>query len=164
MPPVTNQMLNSRREEKCIAVTLERKYYRDGPTWVKRSLRPKEWQLNPYTGTLVVPRSGNERVFNEAASLRFIAEHTDIPVPKLHCCFEDGEAVYLVMEYIEGVGMNELEENKRKVVEKELEVYLESMKKLKSKVWGGPSGIVCCLQSQTPLNVTDISRSYHHTA
>ncbi len=77
--------------------------------------------------------------------MRFIAEHTNIPVPKLHCCFEDDEAVYLVMEYIEGVGMNELEEEKRKAVEKELEVYLEVMKKLKSKFWGGPSGIVCCL-------------------
>ena len=37
------------------------------------------------------------------------------------------------MEYIEGVGMNELEEEKRKVVEKELEIHLETMKKLKSK-------------------------------
>lgn len=75
----------------------------------------------------------------------FIAEHTNIPVPKLHCCFEDDGAVYLVMEYVEGVGMNELGEEKRKVVEEELEVHLAAMKKLKSKFWGGPSGIVRCL-------------------
>jgi aminoglycoside phosphotransferase (APT) family kinase protein len=77
--------------------------------------------------------------------MKFIAEHTNIPVPKLYCCFEDDEAVYLVMEYIEGVGMDGLEEEKRKVVEKELEIHLETMKKLKSKFWGGPSGIVSCL-------------------
>jgi hypothetical protein len=86
--------------------------------------------------------------------MKFIAEHTNIPVPKLYCCFEDDEAVYLVREYIEGVGMNELEAKKRKVVEKELEIHLGTMKKLKSKFWGGPSGIVC----------TKISRSYHHIA
>ncbi|KAM5441511.1 hypothetical protein MferCBS31731_003582 [Microsporum ferrugineum] len=142
MPPVTNQMLNARREENCIAVTLERKYYRVGQTWVKRSLRPSEWQINPYAGTLVVPRFGKERIRNEAASMKFIAENTDIPVPKLYCCFEDDEAVYLVTQYVEGVGMNELEEEKRKVVEKELELHLESMKKLKSRFWGGPSSIV----------------------
>jgi serine/threonine protein kinase len=106
MPPVTNQMLNSRREENCISITVERKYYRVGQTWVKRSLRPTEWQVNPFTGTIVIPRFGRERLLNEAASMKFIAEHTNIPVPKLYCCFEDDEAVYLVMEYIEGVGMN----------------------------------------------------------
>jgi serine/threonine protein kinase len=138
-------MLNSRREENCISITPERKYYKVGQTWVKRSLRPTEWQTNPFTGTLVIPRFGKERLRNEAASMAFIAEHTNIPIPKLHCCFEDDEAVYLIMEYIEGVGMNELEEEKRKFVEKELEVYLEVLKEMKSKFWGGPSGIVCCL-------------------
>jgi aminoglycoside phosphotransferase (APT) family kinase protein len=143
-------MLNSRREENCIAVSLERKYYKDGPTWVKRSLRPAEWQTNPYSDTLYVPRFGKERALNEAASMRFIAKHTNIPVPKLHCCFEDDEAVYLVMEYIEGVGMNELGKEKRKIVEKEIELHLEEMKKLKSKAWGGPSGIVRCSMKKFP--------------
>jgi hypothetical protein len=61
------------------------------------------------------------------------------------CCFEDDEAVYLIMEYVEGVGTNEPEEEKRKVVEEEIEVHSAAMKKLKSKFWGGPSGIVRCL-------------------
>lgn len=82
---------------------------------------------------------------NEAASMMFIPEHTNIPVPKLHCCFEDDEAVYLIMQYAEGVGMNELAEEKRKVIEEELEVHSAVMKKLKSKIWGGPSRIVCPL-------------------
>jgi serine/threonine protein kinase len=54
--------------------------------------------------------------------MKFIAEYTNIPIPKLYYCFEDDEAVYLVREYIEGVGMIELEEEERKVVEKELEI------------------------------------------
>lgn len=123
-------------------MTTDRKYYKVGQTWVKRNLRPSEWQINPFSGTLVVPRFGKERIQNEAAAMKFIAENTDIPVPRLHCCFEDDEAVYLVMEYVEGVGMNELDEEKRKVVEKEVELYLKAMKKLRSKFWGGPSGIV----------------------
>jgi serine/threonine protein kinase len=122
MPIVTNQMLNARREENCISFTVERKYYRVGQTWVKRNLRLIEWQIDLFSGTLVVPRFGRERLLNEAVSMKFIAEYTNIPIPKLYYCFEDDEAVYLVREYIEGVGMIELEEEERKVVEKELEI------------------------------------------
>lgn len=143
MPPVTNQDLNERREENCFAITLERKYYKVDQTFVKRSLRPSEWQINPIAGTLMVPRFGKERIRNEAASMKFIRDNTDIPVPKLHCFFEDDQAAYLVMEYIEGVGMNQLNEQERKTVEKEVEIHMESMRKLKSRFWGGPSKIVC---------------------
>jgi hypothetical protein len=142
MAPVTNLMLNARREEHCISVTTERKYFKVGNTWVKRSLRPSEWQVNPFSGTLVVPRYGKERLLNEGAAMQFIAENTDIPVPALHCCFEDDEAVYLVMDYIEGVSMAELKPDERKVVEKQLEGYLETLRTLRSSKWGGPSGIV----------------------
>jgi hypothetical protein len=45
--------------------------------------------------------------------MMFIAEHTNIPVSKLHCCFEDDGEVYLVMEYVEGIGMNEGETQSR---------------------------------------------------
>ncbi|KAB8801899.1 hypothetical protein FH972_026720 [Carpinus fangiana] len=120
MGPITNQIINARKEKNCITVTPERKYYKDGQTWVKRSLRPDEWQVNPCNGQFLVPRMGRERILNEAASIRFIAEKTNIPVPKLYCCFEDNEAVYLVMEYVEGVGMNELPEEERKIVESEV--------------------------------------------
>ncbi len=72
----------------------------------------------------------------------FIAETTDIPVPKLYSCFEDDGAVYLVMEYIEGVAMSCLNPEQRKTVEAELEGYLETLRGLKSDTWGGPTGIV----------------------
>ncbi len=74
--------------------------------------------------------------------MRFIANTTDIPVPKLYSCFEDDGAVYLVMEYIEGVSMSSLEPEQRKTVEAELEGYLKVLRGLKSDTWGGPTGIV----------------------
>ena len=39
--------------------------------------------------------------------MQYTADNTTIPIPKVHCCFEDDDAVYLIMEYIEGVTMNE---------------------------------------------------------
>lgn len=142
MAPITNQMLNAKREADCVGLTTERKYFKVGHTWIKRSLRPAEWQINPFTGTLVVPRFGAERILNEAAAMQFIAEKTSIPVPKLHACFQDDEAAYLVMEYVDGVTMNELNANERQIVERELEGYLQTLRTLKSDSWGGPSGIV----------------------
>jgi hypothetical protein len=83
MAPVTNQMLNAKREENCVSITTERKYFRVGQSWIKRSLRPSEWQINQYSGTLLVPRFGKERVFNEASAIEFIAKTTNIPVPRV---------------------------------------------------------------------------------
>ncbi|KAI9846697.1 MAG: hypothetical protein M1837_003752 [Sclerophora amabilis] len=114
--PVTPQMLQMRREKDCVALTAERKYYHVGRTFIKRSLRPSEWQTSPFKGTLHVPRQGRERALNEAAAMEYVATMTDVPVPKLLCSFEDDQAVYLVMEYVEGVSMHELNEEQRDVV------------------------------------------------
>ena len=140
--PVTNRMLDAQKEPNCVAVTHERKYYRDGATWIKRSLPPAEWQVNEITGTYFVPRFGRERILNEAACLRYIAEHTDIPVPRVHCCFEDRGAAYLVMDYLEGVQMAELNEEDRTVVQQEVERHRETLRTLRSTQWGGPTGLV----------------------
>src|ERR1700753_803164 len=123
MYPITPQMMQARREENCGGVTTERKYYRVGQTWIKRFLRPSEWQVHPFKGTLVIPRIPKERLLNEAVMMQFVEKNTDIPVPKLHCWFEDDEAVYLIMEYVEGIGMNELDGEKRQTVERELEQH-----------------------------------------
>ncbi|KAL1845357.1 hypothetical protein VTK73DRAFT_626 [Phialemonium thermophilum] len=142
MAPVTNQMLNARREKDCLGITTERKYYHADGAFIKRSLRPDEWQTNPVDGTLVIPRFGNERVRNEAAAMRFVASETSIPLPRLYGCFEDGGAVYLVMEYIDGVTASELSSEQRKTVEKQVEQHLHTLHSLTSDTWGGPSGIV----------------------
>ena len=154
MSPVTNLMLNARRESGCFGITTERKYFHVDQSFIKRSLRPSEWQHNPFNGTLCIPRFGNERILNEAAALRFIANNTDIPVPKLYGCFEDNDSVYLVMEYIEGVAMASLSLDQRKVVEAALEGYVETLRTIKSDHWGGPNGIVSdpTLPSFTRIN------------
>lgn len=139
---VTNDTLNHRREPNCIAVTAERKYYHIGHTFIKRSLRTTEWQLIPTKGVIHVPRQGRERILNEAAAMQYIAENTNIPIPKLHCCFEDDDAVYLIMEYVEGVTMNDLSDENRCIVEKELAEHLETLHNLRSHILGGPSGLV----------------------
>ncbi|KJZ72793.1 hypothetical protein HIM_07737 [Hirsutella minnesotensis 3608] len=128
------------QEEGCIATTFERKYYQRGRAFVKRSLRPNEFRTG-YRG-LHVPRLGKERLINEAESLQFIQQHTDIPVPTVYCHFEDDGAYYLITEYIEGVSMSELPEEQKAIVREELESQRAKLKTLKSCRLGGPSGIV----------------------
>ena len=140
MAPPTNQELNVKREEHCFAINHERKYYHAGNTFIKRSLRPTEWQK--HGGYMHVPLFNAERVLNEGACLQLVADKTDIPVPKVHACFEDDGAAYLVTEYVEGISMADLDEGQKGVVTAELETHLETLKKLTSDTWGGPGGVV----------------------
>ncbi|KAK3689212.1 kinase-like domain-containing protein [Podospora appendiculata] len=140
MAPPTNHELNAKREEYCVSITPERKYYRCGNTWIKRSLRPTEWQQ--HNGFIYVPMLNMQRVINEGACLKFLAERTDIPLPKFYACFEDDGAGCLVTEYVEGVGMNDLDEEQQKVVTQELQKHMETLKTLTSNTWGGPGGLV----------------------
>jgi aminoglycoside phosphotransferase (APT) family kinase protein len=131
---------NQIEEEGCFAITFERKYYHRGKFFIKRSLRPSEFRTG-YRG-LHVPRLGKERLVNEAESLHFIRQHTDIPVPTLLCHFEDSGAYYLITEYIEGVSMSELTEEDKAVVREELVSQIAKLKTLKSCRIGGPAGVV----------------------
>jgi serine/threonine protein kinase len=139
---VTNKMLNQHREDGCFAITMERKYYHIENTFIKRSLRPREWQVSPIKGTIHVPRLGRERILNEAATLKYIRENSDIPVPTLHGCFEDDGATYLTMDYVDGVSMNSLTDDQKKIVTKELEGHIRTLYTLRSRNLGGVSGIV----------------------
>jgi aminoglycoside phosphotransferase (APT) family kinase protein len=84
----------------------------------------------------------NERLLNEAATLKYIKENTNIPVPQLYACFEDDDAVVLVTEFVKGVGMHELDDAQREIVKKELQGHIETLQNLKSSRIGGPRGIV----------------------
>ncbi|KAH6623339.1 kinase-like domain-containing protein [Chaetomium tenue] len=132
---------NERHEEGCFARTFERKYYHRGVAFIKRSLRPREFRTNQ-RGDLHIPRANGERIKNEADTLRYIREHTDIPVPTVYADFEDDGAYYLVVEYIEGVCMADLTEDQKEVVELELDGHLNTLGGLRSNRVGGPSGIV----------------------
>ncbi|KAG7424463.1 hypothetical protein Forpi1262_v014343 [Fusarium oxysporum f. sp. raphani] len=140
MAPPTNQELNEKREKNCVAVTVERKYYKVGNTWIKRSLRPSEWQKQ--NGFMHVPLFNTERILNEGECLEFLAKHTDIPLPRLIACFEDDGAAYLITEYVDGVGMNKLDADGQAAVAAELQRHMQTLKGLTSDTWGGPSGVV----------------------
>ncbi|KAK4146017.1 kinase-like domain-containing protein [Dichotomopilus funicola] len=127
-------------EDGCTGTTHDRKYYRRGNAFIKRCLRAHEFIHSPHG--IHVPRFRKESLKNEADTLRFIRQHTDIPVPSVYCDFEDDDAYYLITEYIEGVSMAELPEHQKGLVITELEGYLAQLKTLKSSRLGGPSGIV----------------------
>lgn len=135
----TNEILNRAKENDCFSITAERKYYHSGNCFIKRSLRRREWQLT-LRGTIHVPKQASDRIRNEAAALQFVAEHTDIPVPRLYCCFEDDEAIYLVTEYVEGVMLVDLDEDKKNIVKEELRKHLTTLHNLRSNRVGGPEG------------------------
>lgn len=128
------------KEPGCFGITFERKYYHRGGAFVKRSLRPREYRTG-FRG-LHIPRLNKERLMNEAASLRYIRSNTDMPVPEVYCEFEDDEAYYLITEYIDGVGISDLSEDDKAIVEKELEEHVSKLKRLRSNRLGGPSGMV----------------------
>ena len=131
---------NSVLEEGCEGTTFERKYYRSGISYTKRTLRKHEFKMGHYG--LYTPRLSYERLQNEAACLRFVADMTNIPVPEVFADFEDDGAFYLVTRYIDGVLMNDLPEDDKATINRELENYLQSLHNLKSDKVGGPSGLV----------------------
>ena len=128
------------REDGCFAVTFERKYYHRGDTFIKRCLRPEEFRIG-FQG-LYTPRLRKERLINEAELLRYIRQHTDLPVPTVYCDFEDSDAYYVVMEYIDGIAMSDLGEDQKVIVGKEVQGHLVTLRSLKSMQPGGPSGLV----------------------
>lgn len=128
-------------EPGCFNTTLERKFYRRGGAFIKRSLRRREYRTTQGY-QIHFPRLNNERLMNEAASLRYVRANTDIPVPELYCDFEDDGAYYLIMEHVGGVEMSTLSDASKAVVEKELEQHLAKLKTLRWNRIGGPSGIV----------------------
>jgi aminoglycoside phosphotransferase (APT) family kinase protein len=109
--------------------------------YAKRCLRPSEYWTRP-NGETIVPRASHERIRNEAASLQFILDNTDIPVPKLYGAFEADGASWLITEFIEGVDLSALPEEQKPIVIKELENHLAKLRVLKSNTVGGPTGII----------------------
>jgi hypothetical protein len=138
----THANASQQAEEGCFGTTFERKYFHIGNRFIKRSLRPDEWQFSSFRNAVHAPRLGTERLLNEAAALQYIRTNTDIPVPELYKSYEKDGAVTLEMEYVEGVGMDSLHETQRREVMKELDHHLDTLHGLRSSRHGGPTGIV----------------------
>ncbi|KAL2267144.1 hypothetical protein VTJ83DRAFT_4421 [Remersonia thermophila] len=138
-PPLVPQ-LGLASEEGWLATSTDRKYYRRGNAFIKRCLRDRE--IVPGPQGCPYPRLRKESLKNEAATLRFIHRHTEIPVPLLFCDFEDDDAYHVITEYVEGVSMADLPDDQKPVVMDELEGHLAQLKRLRSHRLGGPTGLV----------------------
>ena len=134
----SNSKSETVQDKGCFATTFERKYYAIGDVFIKRSLRPREFKTG-YRG-VYVPRLGKERLANEAAALRYARENTSVPVPKVHCDFQDDEAYYLITEYVRRVSMSDLSDEQKRIVAEEIQTHLDVLHNLKSRTLGGPSG------------------------
>jgi aminoglycoside phosphotransferase len=97
------------------------KVYRinDGGRVLKRSLRQDEYSITG-NGEAIVPLLVVERLKNETECMRFIKEHTDIPVPKVLDTYEEHGSYHLWMEFIDGVEMSELTD------EEQLKIFPQS--------------------------------------
>lgn len=129
------------QEAGCWGVTTDRKYYEFDNVNIKRSLRSTELYVRK-DGSLVVRPQSKERILNEAACLDYIRSHTSIPVPKVICVFEDQDALYLITEHINGISMEDLQQEQRKIVEEELYKFRKILWGMTSRKVGGPTGIV----------------------
>jgi aminoglycoside phosphotransferase len=85
----------------------ERQYRFFKDRFSKRSLRPSEYKLN-YRAHIYVPYDNQNRLKNEAASLRFIKSKTNIPVPNVLDAYGQKGSFYLWTELVSGLPMNEL--------------------------------------------------------
>lgn len=136
---VTNKELNQCREAGCTAIFAEKKYFRVGNVFIKRTLRPHEWQSTNNGALVVPPASLPQRWRNDAAALRYLSQKiTTLPLPRLQCIYEDDGAFNHCTEYVEGVSMEELSDMDKKVVTKELLQHLSTLKSLRSDTPGMP--------------------------
>lgn len=141
---VTNKELNDRREPGCFAVLADKKYFHVGNWFMKRTLRQHEWQTAPNGVLIVPPTTYPQRWRTDAAVLRFLRQETNIPLPRTECTFEDDGAFYFQSEYVDGVGMNELKEEEKSIVMRELEEHVETLRGLRSDNPGVPGQRLLC--------------------
>ncbi|KAF2193608.1 kinase-like protein [Zopfia rhizophila CBS 207.26] len=123
--------------------TEEKKFRLDGDIFIKSSLREEEWQCHHETGEKYQPKMSIERAKNEAANLRFIREHTSIPVPRVLYECENHGAYTIAMTRAKGVTMDTLSPPEKVIVMAKMQPYFDSFHRLKSSKLGGVSGLIC---------------------
>jgi tRNA A-37 threonylcarbamoyl transferase component Bud32 len=144
--PSLDAILKLEKEDRYFAYTAYRKYFVSECTgmFMKRTLRKSELQRN-IKGEIISPGRVFERSKNEAAALIFLGGNSTVPVPKVYREYELDGAHCIIMEYIEGDLMADLEEGSKPAVMKELQDHIKSMHTLSALRMGGvfPPGFVC---------------------
>ena len=123
--------------------THERHYQFHDHYFLKRSLAPSEYKPD-FRGRLHIPVDNAKRLANEAASLVFIRQNTDIPVPRViqACEFSDG-SYRLCTEIVPGVPLKEIPISEQHAVIEQIERHRKTLHGLRFSRVGGPSGTVC---------------------
>lgn len=82
-----------------------------------------------------IVKTGHRVRLTEANTMQFVAEHTSIPVPKVHCSFVHNDRVFIVMERICGedipLAWKGRPESSRRKVYAELKAMLRELRALK---------------------------------
>lgn len=89
-----------------------------------------------------VVKSGRNLRAHEAANLRYIAENTTIPIPKVHDVrWEDGKVTAIVMDYMPGKRLEEawdtMDHEQKLCTARELHDYVSQLRALKGTYIGG---------------------------
>ena len=130
-------------EDDWSGATQEKKFWLRADVFIKSSLREDDYQRHYETEEKYRPKIGIERARNEAVNLKFIRAHTNIPVPKVICEYEDHGAYVIVMTRAKGVPMDTLTRSEKTVVTSKLQSIMDTLHGLKSSRIGGASGLVC---------------------
>ncbi|KAH9907007.1 hypothetical protein F4778DRAFT_724347 [Xylariomycetidae sp. FL2044] len=139
---VSNQELNQHREAGCTGITIDKKYYEVGNSFIKRTLRSHEWMTTAWDWK----PSANlpQRWTTDAAILEYLRKQTNIPLPRLQHTFEDDRAFYFSTELVPGVNMSDLSEEQKLVVTKEPLEHIKTLKTLRSDTPGVPGQSLLC--------------------
>ncbi|KAG9942170.1 kinase subdomain-containing protein, partial [Aureobasidium melanogenum] len=96
-------------------------------------LHKSDGYCSPISRKLII-KTGPWVDLTEAATMRFIAENTSIPVPKVHCSFVHKGRTYILMERIKGemIGkvLGALEEDDQRKVFAQLKRMVDEMRSL----------------------------------
>ncbi|KAI9753126.1 MAG: hypothetical protein M4579_005313 [Chaenotheca gracillima] len=139
----SNRQANDAKEPECLRILTDRKYLHAGDLFIKRTLRVRERQIDIFGETIVPSETFVPRWTNEIAALRFVKEHTNIPIPKFHAAYHDDGSFHFVTEFVEGVEMSELLPEQKEVVMRQVEKHLAELHSCRSVTFGGPwNGLV----------------------
>lgn len=119
----------------------DKHYRRYKDRFLKRTLKPSEYAQSK--DRVYIPYDCENRLRNEAATIQFLRQATNIPLPEILDTYTKDGCFYLWTKRIDGLDMQELcPEDQSKVIE-EVEEHRKALRDLKSNRMGGPSGIVC---------------------
>ena len=135
-----------------------RHYHRYDDCFLKRSLEPSEYQRD-FRGQVHIPFDNAMKLENEAATLKFVRETTEIPVPRVLEAREHSNGSYdLVTELVPGVPLEDITHAHQHRVIEQVKKHLKALRSLRSSRIGGPTGIVCPPPVAKPNNYNAMKR------